>query len=102
MTIPQVFNVRHALMGQFLSLAQQEGCTQQKVIEIICRQMIQYWLIVPEGKEELIHDMAFMTWIKNPVFQKYYDLNEKVIQQIREDDEAHEWRLEQESIKKLL
>jgi hypothetical protein len=95
MNTPQIFNVRHALMGQFINLALQEGCKQQKVIEIIGRQLIQYWLIVPDGKQSLINDLAFMTWIKNPRFQKYYDLSEKVMLQIQEDDEAHAWKIAQ-------
>lgn len=89
------YPVRHALMGEFRDLATQEGCKVKNVVEQIGRQLIVYYLDVPEGKEALISDMAFMTFIKNPKFQKYYTLNESVLERIKSDDDAFDFSREQ-------
>lgn len=85
--------VKYSLMQEFRDLAVSEGCGVVKVIEQISRQLITYILEVPDGKEELISDMAFMTFIRNPRFQKYYDLNEDVQKRIAQDDDFHKWRM---------
>lgn len=69
---PLCLTVKYDLASEFRSLVESEGCKIRNVIEIQSGKLIQYWIDCPKEKENLVTDMAFMTWIKNPVFQKYY------------------------------
>ena len=70
---PLCLRVKYELSAEFVSKVYSESdCKIQKVIEIITCKMLEYWIDCPKEKEKLITDYAFMTWIKNPVFQKYY------------------------------
>lgn len=70
---PLCLRVKYELSSEFVSMVNSEtGCEVQKVIEILNCKVLEYWIDCPKEKENLITDYAFMTWIKNPVFQKYY------------------------------
>lgn len=70
---PLCLRVKYELSAEFVSKINSESnCKVQKVIEILNCKMLEYWIDCPKEKESLITDYAFMTWIKNPVFQKYY------------------------------
>lgn len=70
---PLCLRVKYELSAEFvLKVNSEKGCRVQKVIEILNCKMLEYWIDCPKEKENLITDYAFMTWIKNPVFQKYY------------------------------
>jgi len=70
---PLCLRVKYELSADFVSKVNSEkDCKVQKVIEILNCKMLEYWIDCPKEKESLITDYAFMTWIKNPVFQKYY------------------------------
>ena len=66
------FCVKFELANYFRELAEKEGCEIKNVCEIKSGEILQYWIICPKEKECIISDYAFQTWIKNPVFQKYY------------------------------
>jgi len=83
--------VRLALMNEFREKAIFEGCKVVNVIELIRNAVILFILEIPDGKEELITDFAFMTFIKNPKFQKYYELTDKVLDQINKDEKQYEF-----------
>ena len=94
---PLCLRVKYELSNEFIQKVNSEGCKIEKVIELLNCKMLEYWINCPKEKEELITDFAFMTWIKNPVFQKYYygskafeDISEKYIND----------RLSEENIKK--
>jgi len=71
--MPFVVMVKYKLHLDFRSLVEQlPGCKVVKVIEIKTCELLQYWFDCPKGAEQQINDMAFMTFIKNPEFQKYY------------------------------
>jgi hypothetical protein len=58
---------------KFRELVEQiKDCKVRNVIEIKTCEVLEYWIDCPEEQEEKITDMAFMTWITNPEFQKYY------------------------------
>ena len=86
---PKEYPVQYHLAGQFLSKALAEGCKQVNVIEQITCNVLLYVLDVPDGKEELISDLAFMTHIKNPKFQKYYTLTPELLAAMERDFEIH-------------
>jgi hypothetical protein len=70
---PLCLTVKYALAFDFRALVEQmQDCKIKNVIEIKSGELLQYWIDCPKEKENDITDMAFMTWIKNPVFQKYY------------------------------
>lgn len=70
---PICLRVKFELSAEFVSkVNSEEGCKVQNVFEILSCKMLEYWIDCPKEKENLITDYAFMTWIKNPVFQKYY------------------------------
>jgi len=70
---PLCLTVKYALSFEFRELVEQmQDCKIKNVIEIKSGELLQYWIECPKEKENEITDMAFMTWIKNPVFQKYY------------------------------
>lgn len=65
--------VKYELMNEFaLLVGSDRECKITKVIEVLTCKVIQYWIECPKEKEELIRDYAFMTWIRNPKFQKHY------------------------------
>jgi hypothetical protein len=64
--------VKYELSNEFVQKVNSEGCKIEKVIELLNCKMLEYWINCSKEKEELITNFAFMTWIKNPVFQKYY------------------------------
>lgn len=68
------YPVKYEFAYDFKQLAEQNGCIYKNMVELICCKLLLCILDVPEEKKELIDDMAFMTIIKNPKFQKYYDL----------------------------
>lgn len=71
--LPIAFNVKYELMNEFRRLVEAHpDCKVKNVIEIKTCRVIQYWIDCPKSLEALISDYAFMTWIANPVFQKYY------------------------------
>lgn len=78
--------VRLAFMDQFREKITREGCKVINVIELIRCQVILFIVDVPFEKEELIIDLAFMTFIKNPEFQKYYSITPELLIQIEKDD----------------
>ena len=72
---PLCLTVTYRLAFEFRRLVEQlKDCHIEKVIEIKSGYdgFIQYWIKCPKEHENLITDYAFMTYIKNPVFQKYY------------------------------
>lgn len=70
---PLCLRVKYGLSAEFVSKVNSEkDCKVQNVFEILNCKMLEYWIDCPKEKESLITDYAFMTWIKNPVFQKYY------------------------------
>ena len=70
---PLCLTVKYALAFEFRALVEKmQDCKIKNVIEIKSGELLQYWIECPKEKENDITDMAFMTWIKNPVFQKYY------------------------------
>lgn len=70
---PLCLTVKYALAFEFRALVERmQDCKIKNVIEIKSCELLQYWIECPKEKENEITDMAFMTWIKNPVFQKYY------------------------------
>lgn len=70
---PLCLTVKYALAFDFRALVESMAdCKIKNVIEIKSGELLQYWIECPKEKENEITDMAFMTWVKNPVFQKYY------------------------------
>lgn len=70
---PLCLTVKYDLSFEFRTLVEsEEKCIIKNVIEIQSGKLIQYWIDCPKEKDNIITDMAFMTWIRNPVFQKYY------------------------------
>ena len=70
---PICLAVRFGLHNEFRRLVSAcEGCKVINVIELLTCKMLEYWVECPEEKKELITEFAFMTWIKNPEFQKHY------------------------------
>jgi hypothetical protein len=68
---PEGFFVRHDRAYKFKDLAVAEGCSYVNIIDW-SNELIEVWLMVPDDKKELVTEMAFMTHISNPEFQKYY------------------------------
>lgn len=94
------YPVGYHLSQQFRDKAVEEGCVVYKVVELKSCVLLHYILIVPEGKEDLIDDMAFMTHIYNPEFQKYYVLTEEIISEMssrrgREEEQSKSIKTEQ-------
>jgi len=91
-----IYNIKYDLAADFRNLISNiEGCEIVKVIELESDFLLQYWIKSKEEDVEKISDMAFMTWIKNPEFQKYYQ-NSEAFQKIAEDyrirnDSKLEW-----------
>lgn len=75
--MPLCLRVKFELMNEFaLKVGAEEDCKVVKVIELLTCKMIEYWIECPVEKDEKITEWAFMTWIKNPKFQKYYSDSE--------------------------
>jgi len=82
--MPLCLRVNYELSTEFVSMVHSEkDCKVQKVIEILNCKVLEYWIECPKEKENIISDYAFMTWIKNPVFQKYYQ-DSKAFKEIAE------------------
>jgi hypothetical protein len=82
---PLCLTVKYALANDFRSMVENiANCKVQNVIEIKSGELLQYWIDCPKEKENEISDMAFMTWIRNPIFQKYYH-NTKAFQEIAKE-----------------
>lgn len=47
-------------------------CSIVKVVEIISCKVLAFWVNCPKELEKEVSDIAFMTFIKNPVFQRRY------------------------------
>ncbi len=71
------FCIKFELSYEFKTLVEKEGGEIKNVCEIKSGEILQYWIICPKEKEGLISDYAFQTWIKNPVFQKYYHVSKE-------------------------
>jgi hypothetical protein len=70
---PLQLMVKYELSWEFRSLVESmQDCRIVKVIEYKTCELLQYWIDCPDSVSEKIVDMAFMTFIKNPEFQKYY------------------------------
>lgn len=70
---PLCLSVKYDLSADFVTKVNSEkGCSIKNVIEISSCNILEYWIDCPKEKENLITDFAFMTWIRNPCFQKYY------------------------------
>lgn len=69
------YPVKYEFAYDFKQLAVEHGCVYKNMIELRCCVLLSCHLDVPKDKEDLINDMAFQTFIKNPEFQKYYDLS---------------------------
>ena len=79
---PLCLTVKYALAFEFRTLVESMAdCKVKNVIEIKSGELLQYLIECPKEKENEITDMAFMTWINNPVFQKYYH-NTRAFQEI--------------------
>lgn len=102
--IPLCLRVNYDLSTEFVSKVKSEGCKIEKVIEIINCKLLEYWIDCPKEKENIISDYAFMTFIKNPVFQMHYSgtkafesLAEKYIQEREEKDHNKENIIQKEN-----
>lgn len=72
---PIELGVKYALASEFMAkVAAEEHCRIVNVIELKSGPdgILIYWVDCQMHKHDLITEYAFMTWIKNPVFQKYY------------------------------
>ena len=72
------YPVKYEFAYDFMQLAVQNGCIYKNMIELMCCKLLSCHLEVPEEKEELINEMAFQTFVSNPIFQKYYDLSKLI------------------------
>jgi len=71
---PLCLPTKYALSFKFRELVERNrDCKVINVIETKCMEVLTYIITCPDEKRELISDMAFMTWIKNPKFQKYFE-----------------------------
>lgn len=65
--------VCYDLHNEFRALVEkQPDCSIRKVIELKSCVLLLYWIDCPKHMDETITEMAFMTHITNPKFQKYY------------------------------
>lgn len=64
------------LEQDFRELVQKENGKITWNTEIIMGKWVILFIEVDNSKNELINDMAFMTFVKNPKFQKYYTNSE--------------------------
>lgn len=65
--------VNYNLSSDFVDKVNSEGNGYIKnVFEYISGELLQYWIECPPNKVEIIQEYAFMTFIKNPKFQKHY------------------------------
>lgn len=70
---PLCLTVNYLLHSDFRMLVSAlKGVSIINVIEIKSCELIQYWIKCPKEHDNLITDYAFQTFIKNPVFQRYY------------------------------
>jgi hypothetical protein len=65
--------VNHKMADQFVEKANGASCKILNVSEWISNELLEYIIECPETKTEYILELAFMTFISNPKFQKYYD-----------------------------
>lgn len=66
--------VKFSRAEQFIEKVNAElNCKIIKVSEWISNELLEYIIECPETKQEYIAELAFMTFISNPKFQKYYD-----------------------------
>jgi hypothetical protein len=64
--------VNSKLYSDFKSLVNQiEGCNVSNSLEMSI-DLLQVIIECPIEHQEKVQELAFMTWIKNPEFQKYY------------------------------
>lgn len=73
--IRKEFAVQYKLAYEFQRKAVEMGCKYFNMTEHIHMELLFCDLEVPKSKLELLDDMAFMTFISNPKFQKYYELD---------------------------
>lgn len=66
------FFVRSDRAYTFKDLAVSRGCCYLNMYEHIRNELFSCDLNVPEDIIDAINDMAFMTFVDNPEFQKYY------------------------------
>ncbi len=73
MDAPLELYVNYELSTKFRALVERmENCKIFKVVEIKSCKVLLYIIFCPEDKASEITEMAFMTWVKNPEYQKYY------------------------------
>ena len=73
MTPPIELIVNYALHLEFRTKVQAlPNCRVLRVVEIKSNELILYWIEAPDVLAEHIVELAFMTFIKNPEFQKHY------------------------------
>lgn len=66
-------SVKYALSNDFRSLAESiEGVVVTNVVELKANEVLHYTLLCPHDKQNEVTELGFMTWIRNPVFQKFY------------------------------
>jgi hypothetical protein len=85
------YPVRYQLSQQFREKIQEVGLVVYKIIEQISQVLLLFIIDVPDDKQEYINDLAFMTHIRNPEFQKYYSLTDEVLEEIKKADEFQEF-----------
>lgn len=83
--------VRLQLSDQFRDKINEIGGKVENVVEQIAQVGLTFILEIPDDQEEYVQDLAFMTWIKNPKFQKYYKINDQLLAEIKKADEFHEY-----------
>ena len=84
--------VNYDLSNEFRQKVISENCKIENVLEISSGFVIGFVINCPKEKEDLITDFAFMTWIRNPEFQKYYTGSkafDKIAKQY-EDEKQHQ------------
>jgi hypothetical protein len=65
--------VNYALHLEFRTKVQAlPNCRVLRIFEIKCNELILYWIEAPDKLDDYIVKLAFMTFIKNPEFQKHY------------------------------
>jgi glutamine amidotransferase PdxT len=72
---PLCLRVKSELSAKFRYLTEKTGAKIRNVFGI-SKDVIEYWIDCNEELENQITDYAFMTWIRNPVFQKYFQESE--------------------------
>ena len=65
-------HINYALHSNFRQRLSEIGIKVLNTVEVVNSKVLMYIIDCPKELESDVTDLAFMTWIKNPVFQKYY------------------------------